>query len=43
MNEEYSFDDLDDDGHLSQKCEGCDGSGIRSPASPSCRLPKLGN
>ena len=24
-----------------EPCEGCDGSGIRAPATPSCRLPIL--
>jgi hypothetical protein len=25
----------------SNECEGCDGSGVRVPATPSCRLPPI--
>ena len=33
---------LDDDSPESdERCEGCDGSGIRCPAGPSCPLPDL--
>ena len=35
--------DLPDDpsDEFSETCEGCDGSGIRCPAEPSCPLPQM--